>query len=118
MTRTSPPTPNGDSLGPPPPAYRKWVADLATTSWICQGSVVSRTLRRQVAGVWCDKGPYYFWTCKIAGKTVCQALSHAQYNHLKRAIAANRLLLKTVAQMQAASLAAILNNVPGVSKRK
>ena len=107
-----------DSLGSPPSAYRQWVASLATTGWICQGSIVSRTLRRRVAGVWCDKGPYYFWTCKIAGKTVCHALSRAQYEHLKRAIAANRLMMKTVAKMQTASLLAILNNVPGVSKRK
>ena len=118
MTRTSLHATAGDSLGAPPPAYRTWVATLAATSWICQGSVVSRILRRQVAGVWCDKGPYYFWTCKIAGKTVCHALSRTQYDHLKRAIAANRLMMKTVAKMQTASLSAILNNIPGVSKRK
>ena len=106
------------SLGTPPPAYRKWAARLAATDWICQGSVVSRTLRRRVAGVWRDKGPYYFWTCKVAGKTVCHALSRAQYDHLKQAIAANRQLMKTVSKMQIAALAAILKTVPGVSKRK
>jgi hypothetical protein len=105
------------SLGQPPPAYRKWVASLASTGWVCQGSVVSRTLRRQVAGVWCDKGPYYFWTCKVAGKTVCHALSRPQYEHLKRAIAANRLLMKTVAKMQKTGLETILKEVPGVPKR-
>ena len=113
-----PPTMDSAPLGPPPPAYRKWAASLETTGWICQGSVVSRTLRRHVAGVWCDKGPYYFWTCKVAGKTVCHALSRPQYEHLKRAIAANRLVMKTVAKMQTAALEAILKNVPGVSKRK
>lgn len=105
-------------LGLPPPAYRKWTVRLASTGWICQGSVVSRTLRRQVAGVWLDKGPYYFWTCKVAGRTVCRALSRPQYEYLKRAIAANRQLMKTVAKMQTSSLDAIMKNVPGVSKRK
>lgn len=112
------PTTASAQLELPPPAYRKWAASLASTGWICQGSVVSRTLRRQVAGVWCDKGPYYFWTCKVAGKTVCHALSRVQYEHLKRAIGANRQFMKTVAKMQATALDAILTNVPGVPKRK
>lgn len=71
-----------------------------------------------MAGVWRDKGPYYFWTCKVAGKTVCHALSREQSEHLKRAIAANRQMMKTVAKMQTLTLNAILKNVPGVSKRK
>ncbi len=105
-------------MGPPSAAYRKWAASLASTGWICHGSVVSRTLRRHVAGIWRDKGPYYFWTCKVAGKTVCHALSRTQYKHLKRAIAANRVLMKTVAEMQMTTLETILKNVPGVPKRK
>jgi len=106
------------SLGLPPPAYRTWAARLASTGWICQGTVVRRTLRRQVAGRWRDRGPYYLWTCKVAGKTVCHALSRIQYEHLKRAISAQRRLMKTVANMQAATLATILKTVPGVVKRK
>ena len=102
----------------PPPAYRRCAASLVSTGWICQGSAVCRTLRRQVAGVWCDKGPYYFWTCKLDGKTVCHALSQAQYEQLKRAIAANRQLMKTVARMQRTTLKTILKKMPSVSKRK
>ena len=105
-------------MGSPPPGYRKWAERLAFAGWICQGSVVSRTLRRKVAGVWCNKGPYHFWTCKVAGKTVCHALSQTQYEHLRRAIAANRQLMKTVARMHKATLVVILNKLPGVSKRK
>jgi len=112
------PTTASSLLGPPPSAYRKWAAKLASTGWICQGSVVRRTLRRQVAGVWRDKGPYYFWTCKVAGKTVCHALSQAQYDHLNRAIAANRQLMKMIGKMQRSTLNAILKNASGVSKRK
>ena len=102
----------------PPPAYRRQAANLASTGWICQGSAVSRTLRRKVAGVWLEKGPYYYWTCKVAGKTVCQALSQEQYVQVKAAIAANRQLLSTIAKMQRETLNAILTKVPGVPKRK
>jgi hypothetical protein len=102
----------------PPPAYRQWAASLASSGWICHGSVVGRTLRRRVAGVWNDKGPYYYWTCKVAGKTVCHALSRTQYEHLRQAIAANRQMMKTVAKMQRTTLHAILKNAPGVAKRK
>jgi hypothetical protein len=104
--------------GPPPARYRRWVAALAGIGWICQGSVVRRTLRRRVAGAWVDKGPYYYWTCKVAGKTVCHALSRVQYQHLHAAIAAHRRVVKVLARLHAATLHAVLNNLPGVAKRK
>lgn len=115
--RSMAPTQDPASLEPSP-GYQQWAARLAATGWICQGSVVRRTLRRQVAGVWLDKGPYYFWTCKVAGKTVCHALSRVQYEQLKRAIAANRRLMKIIATMQRSTLQTILKHVPGVTKRK
>jgi len=106
------------ALGAPPPAYQQWVDALGQTGWISLGSVVRRHLRRRVAGRWVDKGPYYFWTCKVAGRTVCQALSQAQYEHLQGAIAANRQVLKTLARMRRTTLQTILKKVPGVRKRK
>jgi len=66
-------------LGPPPGAYSKLGEKLEKTGWICQGTVVSRTLRRKVKGKWVENGPYYMWTCKNAGKTVCHALTLEQY---------------------------------------
>lgn len=102
----------------PPPAYRHQAANLASTGWICQGSAVSRKLRRKVAGVWCEKGPYYYWTCKVDGKTVCRALSQEQYVQIKAAIEANRQLMSAIAKMQSETLDTILAKVPGVSKRK
>ena len=101
-----------------PPAYQTWAAWLGQTGWICHGTVVSRTLRRRVQGVWVDKGPYYLWTCKVAGKTQCHALSRDQYEVLKRFIAANRKLERTLARMRALSLETVLKTLPGVKMRK
>jgi hypothetical protein len=105
-------------LGPPPPAYQKLGAQLAQTGWICQGTVVCRPLVRRVAGRTVRKGPYYFWTCKVKGKTVCQALSQAQYQLIGQAIARQRRVLKILDKMQALTLQTILRKVPGVKKRK
>ena len=105
-------------LGPPPAAYVKLLAELARPAWFCQGTVVCRPLRRKVRGQWVEKGPYYLWTGKRDGKTVCHALSQAQYEAAKEAIEANRLRLETLAQLQALTLQTILTKVPGVPKRK
>lgn len=105
-------------LPPPPPAYQAWAAQLGRAGWICQGTLVRRGLRRRRQGRWVVLGPYYMWTCKVAGKTVAHALSREQYDILKTVIAANRQIHKTIARMQTLTLATILKNVPGVKKRK
>jgi hypothetical protein len=105
-------------LGPVPPAFEKLRRQLAETSWLCQGTVVCRALKRRVRGRAVQKGPYYLWTCKVQGKTVCVALSHAQYVLLAQAIENQRQLQKTVARMQRLTLNTILKKVPGVTKRK
>jgi hypothetical protein len=105
-------------LGPQPVAYSRLLRRLPEAGWFCQGTVVSRPLRRKVAGQWVEKGPYYLWTGKRQGKTVCYALSRAQYEVAKRAIATNRKVMTTVGKLQAMTLARILKNVPGVQKRK
>jgi hypothetical protein len=109
---------NKTELPAPPPAYQAWVAQLGRAGWICQGTVVRRSLRRRIQGRWIAKGPYYMWTCKVAGKTVCHALSYQQYWALKKGIAANRQIQKTIARMHALTLETILKKVPGVAKRK
>lgn len=108
----------GHPLGEPPATLAKLLAQLEQTGWLCQGTVVRRTLRRKVGGVWVDKGPYCMWTGKRAGQTVCHALSPEQYQVARAAIAANRRVMKTLAQLQAITLKKILHNVPGVKKRK
>ena len=105
-------------LGPPPATYRRLQDQLRQASWICQGTVVSRSLIRRIRGRKVKKGPYYLWTCKVKGRTVCLALSKAQYRVLAQAIANRRQLQKTLERMQAFCLKTILNNIPGVKKRK
>jgi hypothetical protein len=105
-------------LGRPPPAYRKLLARLSRSGWFCDGTVVCRTLRRKVAGQWVDKGPYYLWTTKREGKTVCYALSQNQYRAAKQAIEANRQVMAVLGKLQTLTLETILKKVPGVQKRK
>ena len=106
------------ALGAQPAAYQRLQAELAQTSWICQGTVVCRSLVREVQGRKVKRGPYYLWTSKVEGKTVCVALSQAQYQVVAEAIENNRRLQKLVEQMQAMTLKTIFKKVPGVAKRK
>jgi len=108
----------GHPLGPRPSAYTKLLARLAQSDWICQGTVVCRPLRRRVGGKWVKKGPYYLWTGKSQGKTICYALSKAQYEAAQTAIAANRQVMGILAELQARTLRRILSKLPGVQKRK
>jgi hypothetical protein len=105
-------------LPAPPPTYQAWAVQLGRADWICQGTVVSRSLRRRIQGRWVDKGPYYMWTCKVAGTTVCHAVSRDQYLVLKRGIAANRRIERTLDRMRAFTLKTILKNMLGVKSRK
>ena len=121
MRKMNPPPktpPSLSPIGPPPPAYQQLGRQLAETGWICQGTVVCRSLIRQVAGQPVKKGPYYLCTCKVKGRTVCIALSHAQYELLGQAIVQQRRVQKTLEKMQAMTLNTILRKVPGVKKRK
>ena len=106
------------ALGPPPAAYAKLLARLARSGWLAHGTVVCRPLRRKVAGQWVDKGPYYLWTAKRQGKTVCYAVSQAQYEVAKEAIEANSGAMETLDKLRAMTLQQILKKVPGVTKRK
>lgn len=105
-------------LGTPSAAYAKLLHQLARPAWFCHGTVVCRPLRRKVRGQWVEKGPYYLWTGKRAGKTVCHALSQAQYEVAKAAIEANHQVMEILADLQAQTLQTILRKVPGVQKRK
>ena len=113
---------NGDTqhspLGHFPASARKALAQLAHPGWICQGTVVCRSLRRRVKGQWVQKGPYYLWTGKRHGKTVCFALSKSQYETAQAAIAANQRVMKALATLQTITFQRILKNIPGVPKRK
>ena len=104
-------------LGTPPPAYERLQDQLRQTGWICPGTLVARALIRPVRGKQVKKGPYFMWTCKVKGRTVCVALSKPQYQVLARAIANHRRLQKNLERMHALTLKSILKKVPGVKKR-
>jgi hypothetical protein len=114
----SPPLPALADLGSPPAAFQQLQDELRQTSWISQGTVVARPLIRRRQGRAIKKGPYYLWTCKVRGRTVCVALSKAQYQVLAQAIMAQRRLQRTLDRMHALTLQTILKKVPGVRKRK
>jgi len=65
-----------------------------------------------------DKGPYYLWTGKREGKTICHALSQSQYRAAKRAIEANRQVMGILEKLQNMTLERILKKVAGVRRRK
>ena len=112
------PSPALADLGAPPPAYGRLRDQLGQTAWVCQGTLVSRPLMRWRRGRPVKKGPYFLWTCKVKGRTVCLALSKAQYQVLGQAIANRRRLQKILERMQALTLKIVLKKVPGVRKRK
>ena len=112
------PKPCWADLEPLPQAYERLRQVLARTRWICQGTVVCRPLQRRINGQTIKKGPYYLWTRKVQGKTVCVALSQAQYALVKEAIENNRRMLKNIERMQTLTMQTILKKVPGVIKRK
>ena len=118
MKLKSPPDQPLASLGAPPKAYGQLVQQLAHTDWIAQGTVVARSLRRKVNGRPVLRGPYYLWTCKVAGKTVCYSLSLQQYRCLKAAIANQRRVGNILRRLQDITFKTILQKVPGVKKRK
>ena len=116
--RPAAPTATLGDLGPPPPAYRQLQDQLHHPGWICHGTVVARPLLRRIRGRKVKKGPYYLWTSKVKGRTVCLALSKTQHRVLAQAIANNRRLQKTLERMQALTLKLVLRKLPGVRKRK
>ena len=107
-----------NALGSPPNAYARLARPWAPVGWICQGTGVRRPLRRKVGGQGVNQGPYYLWTGKRQGKTVCYALSQAQYEVARQAIAAHRRVLQTWAKLPTRTLEHILKQLPGVQKRK
>lgn len=94
----------------PAPPYRQLQRQLARLGYVSQGSVFQRTPGQQ--------GSRYVWTRKVQAKTVTVALSHEQYQWLRRAVAHQRKLEKIVSRMQALSRQILFATVPGVVRRK
>ena len=92
------------------PAYRQLQQRLGGIGYLSQGSVFERAPSQQ--------GSRYVWTRKVQAKTVTVALSKQQYQWLRRAVANQRELERTVHLMQKLSRQILFKTVPGVHRRK
>ncbi len=101
----------------PTPPLAAWTADyarlrarLARAAWISEGYAQDRG---PGAG-----GPCYQWTRKVRGKTVSVALSQAQYEWLRAAIAEWRQVQATLKAMQQLSRRVLFAPAPPPPRRK
>ena len=91
--------------------YRRLRQSLAQIGYISQGSVLDRsTLKPPRSG--------YQWTRKVARKTITVSLSAEQFQALKRAVENERILWKTIQQMEKVSRQILFGNLPDTRRRK
>lgn len=91
--------------------YRRLRQSLAPIGYISQGSVLDRsTLKPPRSG--------YQWTRKVARKTITVSLSTEQFQALKRAVENERILWKTIQQMEKVSRQILFGNLPDTRRRK
>lgn len=91
--------------------YDRLRQSLARTGYISQGSVLQRSAA--------TSGRSGFqWTRKVAQKTVSVSLSADQYAALKKAIANERHLWRTVQQMERISRQIIFGSTTDTHRRK
>ena len=93
-------------------AYRRIEKALAQQPWLAQGSV--NTVAPKTPG----GNTTYTWTRKVRAKTVTVALSNAQADAFREAIAANRQIEKILARLRDVSQTALLEGLPGVSRHR
>jgi hypothetical protein len=93
-------------------AYRRMEKVLGQQPWLVQGSV------NVVAPKTPGGNVTYTWTRKVRAKTVTVALSEAQADAFRTAIAANRQVEEILARLREVSQTALLEDVPGVSRRR
>jgi hypothetical protein len=93
-------------------AYRRMEKALGKQPWLLQGSV------NVVAPKTPGGNVTYTWTRKVRAKTVTVALSEAQAEAFREAIAANRQVEDILVRLREVSQTALLEGVPGVSRRR
>lgn len=91
--------------------YDRLRQSLSRTGYISQGSVLQRS-----AAASGRSGLQ--WTRKVAQKTVTVSLSRPQFAALKQAVANERKLCKTIAQMERLSRQIIFASAPDTTRRK
>ena len=84
---------------------------LARIGYISQGSVLKRSVERSGRSG-------YQWTRKVAQKTITVSLSQSQFEAMRQAIANERKLWKTLAQMERVSRQIIFASTPDTQRRK
>lgn len=84
---------------------------LARIGYLSQGSVLERSV--ELSG---RSG--YQWTRKVAGKTISLSLSQPQFEAMKEAVANERELWQTVAQMERISRQIIFASTSDTQRRK
>ncbi len=94
-----------------PAAYEQLRQRLAQTQWIALGSLLERNQPGQ-------GGPRYQWSRRVGGKTITVALSAEQFAWLEQAIANQRELSDTLAEMQQITAEHVLHNLPNPPRRK
>lgn len=85
--------------------YERLKAEIASMDWISQGTVLPNRAA-------------WRWTRKVNAKTVTVAVSAAQAELFKSAIANHRRLEAILAQMRELSRKVLLESVPGPTRRK
>jgi len=93
-------------------AYQRMEKAFGRQPWLVQGSV-NVVAPKTVGG-----NVTYTWTRKVRAKTVTVALSEAQAEAFRAAIAANRQVEEILARLRDLSQEALLAGVPGVSRRR
>lgn len=91
--------------------YRRLRRSLARIGYISQGSVQQRSVAASGRSG-------YQWTRKVAQKTVSVALSQAQFEAMKEAVANERTLGKTIQEMERVSRHIIFASTPDTCRRK
>jgi hypothetical protein len=93
-------------------AYRTLERAVGRQPWLVQGSVNVMAPRSPASSV------TYTWTRKVRAKTVTVALSRQQAVAFRQAIQANRRIEEALSRLRQLSQTALLEEVPGVTKRR
>ena len=93
-------------------AYRALLRTVRRSPWLVQGSVNVVAPKSPAASV------TYTWTRKVRAKTATVALSRQQSVAFRKAVEANRQIEAALNQLRQVSQAALLAEVPGVTKRR
>ena len=93
-------------------AHHTLIRTVSQSPWLVQGSVNIIAPKSPAASV------TYTWTRKVRAKTVTVALSPQQSVAFRQAVEANRSIEAALNRLRQVSQAALLTEVPGVTKRR